>query len=172
MVVDLWQLVITRVRVECLGPVRTVGHYQVFHNGMPTDLTGWTAEPGGPGDNQHMGNDRRIEAGTYPLLTHQGEHYLTIGYGFFKPKPALELGKTGSRKSILFHPASGFLSSLGCINAAGPLFNVWSRMSFIDSRKRVIEIIDDLSHFLGDAFPKENGMPIPHATIILKGEPR
>lgn len=169
----MWKLGIQRLREEQRdGKVRTVGRYQVYHNGCPTiGLHGGTAEPGGPGDNFHQGDDKRLEAGTYPLLTHQGENYLTIGYGDPLPKPALEVGNTGNRIAILFHPAHGFLSSLGCINAAGPLPDVNSDIDPDDSRARVIAVINDLKSFLGAGFPQENGQMIQHACISFYGEP-
>jgi hypothetical protein len=173
-----WQLRITRLREEVRGGVhRTVGTYQVFHdfdNGVRTMvLQGFTAEPGGPGDNQHQGDDRRLEAGTYPLKTHDGVKYVTIGYaaGTDHPRPAIEVGNTGNRVAILFHPARGFLSSIGCINAAGALPNVHADIDWADSRARVVAVIDDMRSFLGSDFPRNNGQLIPNAEIVFDGEP-
>lgn len=168
----MWKLKVVRLREEQRdGKVRTVGKYQVYHDDVATALSGFTAEPGGPGDNEHQGDDKRLEARTYPLLTHQGEKYLTIGYGDPLPKPAIEVGNTGNRIAILFHPAHGFLSSLGCINAAGALVDVNADIDPADSRARVIAIINDLKLFLGARFPQENGHVIPNAEISFYGEP-
>jgi cell division protein FtsW (lipid II flippase) len=42
---------------------------------------------------------------------------------------------------------------------------------FVDSRTRVIAIIDDMKTFLGASFPKKNGRPIPNAFLVIDGEP-
>jgi len=41
-------------------------------------------------------------------------------------------------------------------------------INFVDSRKRVIAIIDDMKAFLGASFPGSNGVKIPNATIVIK----
>jgi hypothetical protein len=58
-----WELLITRVREEVRnGKRRTVGKYQVFHDGKAVRaLAGMCAETRGPGDNSKAGNNRRIE---------------------------------------------------------------------------------------------------------------
>jgi len=169
----IWQLRITRLREDVRNGVhRTVGTYQVFHDGVPAVgfwLCGYTAEPGGPGDNEHQGDDRCLETGTYPLRTHPGVKYVTIGYaaGLLRPRPGLEVGNTGNRVAILLHPAHGFLSSIGCINASHPLLNVNADIEFDDSRARVVAVINDLHTFLGKDFPKVNGQLIPNAEIVF-----
>jgi len=45
-------------------------------------------------------------------------------------------------------------------------------MDFVDSRTRVIAIIEDMKSFLGDSFPKKNGRPIPSAFLVVDGEPQ
>jgi hypothetical protein len=84
-----WELLVTREREETRngrGFSRAVARYQVFHNGHAMgQLKGQLVERGGPGDNSGEGDrhDRRIEAKSYPLSTHDGasnEKYKTIGY--------------------------------------------------------------------------------------------
>jgi hypothetical protein len=173
-----WELLITRVREDSRnGRRRTVGQYQVFHNGSPvSSLSGVCAETRGPGDNSKAGNNRRIEAGRYPLRTQDGKKYVTIGYKQSTsiteiPRPGLDVGNTNKRVGILVHPGRGFLSSIGCINPAKSLVRADSDIDFIDSRTRVIAIIDDMKTFLGGSFPKRNGRPIPNAFLVVDGEP-
>src|SRR5262249_39124599 len=54
-----WELMITRVREDKRNRKRrTVGRYQVFHNGSPIPgLAGMCAETRGPGDNSKAGNN-------------------------------------------------------------------------------------------------------------------
>jgi hypothetical protein len=144
-----WELLITRQREDDRnGRRRTVGKYQVFHDGQPVRaLAGVCAETRGPGDNSKAGNNRRVEAGSYALLT--------------------QAGKVG----ILIHPGRGFLSSVGCINPAAALANAKADIDFVDSRTRVVAIIDDMKAFVGAPFPKKNGQLIPNTTLVIDGEP-
>jgi hypothetical protein len=173
-----WELLITRIRVDSRGDrKRTVGNYQAFHNGTPAQgLFGMCAETRGPGDNSHAGNNRRIAAGRYPLLTQDGAKYVTIGYTANTnpnaiPRPGLDVGNTNKRVGILIHPGRGFLSSIGCINPAKALPKALTDIDFADSRARVIALIEDLKKFDGNAFPKENGHSIPDAFFVVDGEP-
>lgn len=173
-----WELLITRLREEVRdGRRRTVGKYQVFHDGkLVQNLAGMCAETRGPGDNSKAGNNRRIEIGRYPLLTQDGRKYVTIGYRDSTsitviPRPALDVGKTNTRIGILIHPGRGFLSSVGCINPAKSLSQARTDIDFVDSRERVIAIIDDIKAFVGDSFPKRNGRLIPNAALVIDGEP-
>ena len=168
-----WELVITRLRQDVRdGRVRTVGHYQVYHDKVAVAwLKGYTAEPGGPGDNNHIGNDRRIEAGTYQLGTHDGTRYRTIDYGIVQPRPAIEILNTGVRRAILFHPGERFLSSIGCINPSGNIGTSDMDIVYGDSRSRVIWTINDMASYIGRDFPHSNGKVIPNATICINGEP-
>jgi hypothetical protein len=173
-----WELLIERRREDQRGKRRrTVGKYQVYHAGKPVDgLSGACAETRGPGDNSKGGNNRRIEAGTYPLRTQAGTKYVTIGYTGNKnsaaiPRPGLELGKTNKRSEILLHPGRGFLSSIGCINPAKALAESQANIDFLDSRTRTIAIIDDLRAFLGGSFPQKNGQAIATAFVVIEGEP-
>src|SRR3954471_1328198 len=98
-----WEIHIVRQRVqERRGRFRTIGTYQIFHNGMARpNLSGTSVETKGPGENSVRGNGRRVEAATYPLATQAGDHYVTIGYHVSNdpdetPKPGLELRHTGN----------------------------------------------------------------------------
>lgn len=151
----------------------------MFHDGVPQngkDLRGMVAETRGPGANQPAENNRRVEVGRYPLATQAGGKYVTIGYAQSashgaKPKPGIELLKTGKRSEILIHPGKKFLSSIGCINPCTRLPNAQEMIDFTRSRERVIAIIEDLEGFLGARFPKANGKSIPDAYVVIDGEP-
>lgn len=154
------------------GKMRTIGRYRVFHDGVEQRLFGAIAEARRPGDNDHTGNNRCIEPGRYPLLTQDGEKYVTIGYKTSSspallPKPGLLIGKTKKRVGILIHPGVGFLSSIGCFNPTRPLKTATDLMDFAESRDRVIAIIEDLMGYLGKRFPKQNGKPIPDASVVV-----
>ncbi|WP_029005943.1 hypothetical protein [Azorhizobium doebereinerae] len=173
-----WELRIERRRVQRRGGrLRTVGLYQVFHAGVAQPgLAGMSAEPHGPGDNRVMGNGRRLEAGAYPLATQAGRDYVTFGHCAGEdpgrtPKPALAVDGTGNRTEILIHPGHGFLASTGCINLAAPLARGTRDIAFLDSRARVVAVIEDLRVFAGAGFPPENGRPIAGAWLVIAGEP-
>lgn len=173
-----WELLIKRIREDSRnGRLRTVGTYQVFHDGTPAaGFSGTTAETRGPGDNSHAGNNRCVEPGRYPLRTQDGHKYCTIGFttntnSAALRRPALELTLTGHRSEILFHPGRGFLSSIGCINPCKGLSGPNADLDFIDSRTRVIAVIDDVKAFLGTSFPANNDRPIPSAFIVIDAAP-
>src|SRR5580700_2122311 len=145
-----WELLITRIRQDSRSNRRrTVGNHQVFHDGTAVQgLAGMCAETKRPGDNFKAGNNRRIESGRYPLLTQDGEKYVTIGYTASTnpsaiPRPGLDVGNTNKRVGILIHPGRGFLSSVGCINPAKVLPEANADIDFADSRTRVIALIED-----------------------------
>jgi hypothetical protein len=80
--------------------------------------------------------------------------------------------ETGKRTAILIHPAhhaSGFVSSVGCLNPAFGLTNADATIHLDDSRSRVIGLIDAMKRKLGTKFPKSG--PIPGAVIVIEGEP-
>jgi hypothetical protein len=173
-----WEILIQREREERHNKRRrTVGHYQVHRDGvLVAGLSGACAEARGPGDNAEEDNGRRVEPGRYPLFTQAGGKYVTIGYKIATlpsvlPKPGIELKETGERREILIHPGYGFLSAVGCINLTTALPLAESRMDFVDSRDRVIAVIDDLRAFLGANFPTKNGRAIPNAWAVIEGEP-
>ena len=167
-----WEILITRLYQQYRrGRKRTVGTYQIFHDGKRTNLWGMTAESPGPGDNSKPGNHRCVEAKTYPLNTHAGEHYVTYGYTDGGPsdfpKPAVELSNTGRRKAILIHPGHDFLASIGCINLTSAL-PYDEDIAWEDSRERVIDMIEDMKKYLGHKFPDKNGKLIPGASVVIE----
>lgn len=173
-----WEIhIIRKLQQERRERIRTVGNYQIFHDGVPQKgLSGTSVEAKGRGDNQVRGNGRRIQAGTYPLATQAGGHYVTFGYIVSDdpdqtPKPGLELQDTGNRTEILIHPGHGFLASIGCINLCAPLASGSADIPFIDSRDRVIAAINDLRDYCGSSFPHYNGHPIANASVVVEGEP-
>jgi hypothetical protein len=173
-----WEFFIARAREDERDDARrTVGTYQVFHDGEPVDgLSGMCAESPGPGDNAHAGNRRCIEKGRYPLFTQDGQHFKTIDYSPIAdpgvdPQPGLLLGDTGHRVAILIHPGFGFLYSVGCINPAESLPDADADIDFFDSRPRAIALIDDLRDFTGEAFPGQNGKRIPNAWVVIDEAP-
>lgn len=176
-----WELLIVRKeeqRRASDGKIRTVGAYQVYHEGTPVPgklMKGMVAESAGPGDNGKAGNRKRVAAGVYPLATQDGSKYDTIGYAESLspravPKPGLELLKTGKRSEILIHPGQNFLASVGCINLCASLPDAGEMIDYAGSRDRVIAIIDDLREYV-EAFPARNGKPIPEAFVVIDGEP-
>ena len=177
-----WELHIVRKGTQKRasdGKVRTVGRYQIYHDGVKAKgkcASGAVAETQGPGDNKTAGNNRRIEADTYPLWTQAGSKYVTHNYSKslnprVYPKPGLELKGTGKRQEILIHPGQGFLASVGCINPCGVLVDANDYFDYVPSRERVIAIIDDLRVYCGSKFPKLNGQAIPNAFVVIDGEP-
>lgn len=173
-----WEIRISRTATQRRasdGKVRTVGTYQVFHDGAPVaGLSGMTAESRGAGSNTVKG--RRIAPGTYKLATQNGGKYATIGYtSNANPaalrRPSVELLGTAPRSEILIHPGIGFLASIGCINLCKSLPGPGEPISFGGSRQRVIAIIDDMRSFLGASFPAVDGKPIPNAFAVIANEP-
>jgi len=169
-----WVIRITRQSVQKRasdGKPRTVGVYQVFHDGKPVQgLSGMTAESKGPSSNDTKGV--RIKAGRYPLATQDGGKYATIGYSpsanqAAVRKPGVEVLKTGTRSEILIHPGIGFLASIGCINLCTRLPNAVEPISYGGSRNRVIAIIEDMKAWLGPLFPAKDGRPIPNAFLEI-----
>lgn len=181
--VQSWELRVKRSRTERRGTkVRTIGSYQVCHNGEPVEgLSGFVCESRGPGDNKTASNGKRIEAGkSYPLYTHgsKGTRYSTLTYSKdgdpTKQKPGIGVRGTGKRSAILIHPGHPptlFLSSVGCLNPTRRLAGADSDMNFDDSRARTIALIDDLKTYLGNRFPGASGKRIPDATLVITGEP-
>jgi hypothetical protein len=177
-----WELHIVREGVQRRasdGRRRTVGRYQVYHDGVvqtATDLQGMTAESKGPGANKPADNGKRIEPGQYPLSTHAPGRYATFGYSSSQdpdaqPKPCLGLKDTGDRYDILVHPGHEFLASVGCINLCKSLPNAQEQIDYAPSRRRVISVITDLRNYLGRDFPNVNGKPIRRASVVIDGEP-
>jgi hypothetical protein len=83
----------------------------------------------------------------------------------------LELQDTGDRREILVHPGHGFLSSVGCINPCTSLPNSAELINYAGSRRRVIDLIENMKALIGKKFPKTNGKAIPGAYVVIDGEP-
>jgi hypothetical protein len=179
-----WELLIRRQLTQTnasTGAVRTVGTYQVYHDGAAVEaLSGTTAESPGPSENEWPATSmdpRRVRSGRYPLATQAGTHYVTFGYEATDdvsawPKPGIELLFTGARREILIHPGRNeFLSSIGCINLCTRLPDAGEPISYPGSRGRVIALIEDMKQFLGDSFPELNGKRIPDAAVVIEGDP-
>jgi hypothetical protein len=169
-----WELRVRRSGEQARGgQVRTVGTYQVYHNGTPVDgLAGGTAEPRGPGDNRAADSGLCIEPGSYPLSTQDGEAYSTIGFVVRTDpqtirKPALALLGTGVRTDILIHPGHGYLASLGCLNPTSEGMLEKDDIDFVDSLHRTIELIENLREFCGCSFPSVNGCAIARASLVI-----
>jgi hypothetical protein len=179
-----WELQVQRLGVQKSGSkTRSYGTYQAFLNGQPiAGLSGNVCESPGPGENDTpatSANPLRIEAGRYPLMTQFGERYRTINYTAVvnppgkTPMPGVLLGNTGNRTAILIHPGHPptlFLSSIGCLNLTKPL-QATQNMDFLESRSRVIALIDSLQSFAPTAFQDSDSQLIPDAAIIIEGEP-
>jgi hypothetical protein len=179
---DGWEFHIVRKSVQTRpdgARKRTVGTYRIFHDGIEQAgklLRGMIAECKGPGANRPAGNGKRVEAGRYPVATHLGARYRTIG---FDPdsapgghrRPSLLLLNTGERAGILIHPGRNFLSSIGCFNPCTSLPDGAEMMDFEGSLARTIAIIADLRSFLGSRFPAAAPKRVPGAAFVIDGEP-
>ena len=173
-----WEMLIVRTgtqRRPSDGKLRTIGTYQVYHDGKAVaGLAGTTAESRGPGSNAAGG--RRIPQGRYPLATQAGGRNSTLHYTQ-NPNPAalrrpgIALLGTAGRAEILIQPGLGFLASAGCINLCTSLPHALEPIAFAGSRRRVIALINDMKAFLGPRFPVRDGQPIPDAAAVIAGEP-
>jgi hypothetical protein len=181
-----WELLVTRLGIQSSAQCpRTYGTYQAFLNGQKiAELSGDVCECPGPGENDTPGsqeNRKRIKAGPYPLWTVFRPHFHTIGYwpsvdpaGQY-PMPGILLAEeaTKVRTGIIIHPGHPptlYISSVGCLNLTKPL-QATEKMDFVDSRSRVIAVIDSLQNFAPAAFQQGQERPIPNAAIIIDGEP-
>ena len=171
-----WTFKVQRLREEKRegeGFKRTVGTYQVYHQGVAVaGLSGMTVERQGPGDNTLVGKreHRCIAAATYPLNSHATDNYRTVGYksSGAHPRPAIEVGDTDKRDGILIHPADGYGSTIGCINLAGALEDEDADIEFSDSFRRVVDVINDLKRFLGGVIPAGDGEPLANCSLIVQ----
>jgi len=183
-----WEIRIERRSVQKHGDEeRTVGTYQVYHDGQKATgtikvdgfdvpLSGTTAESRGPSQNDKRadeGHPTRIVARSYPMQTSGGPAYLTHGYRqdetMVAPMPGLELKDTGRRTDILIHPGKEeFRSSVGCINLCTHLNTPGEIINYRGSRRRVIALIEDLKAVLG-ALPGAD-QPIPNASVVIGEE--
>jgi peptidoglycan LD-endopeptidase LytH len=159
------------------GKTRTVGTYQVFHDGekatgtirigdKDVPLFGITAEAAGPSQNDRTAEEgfpTRIVARTYPMQTSGGPTYVTHDYRpdetIAQGMPGLELKDTGRRTDILIHPGKNqFRSTVGCVNLCTHLDTPEEIISYPGSRRRVIALIEDMKRFFG-------GLPGPDRPI-------
>jgi hypothetical protein len=87
--------------------------------------------------------------------------------------PGLLLMETGNRTAILIHPGHPpklYLSSIGCFNPTKPLGKD-DDMEFLESRTRVLALIDSLRAFNPASFQRSRPTPIPDAAVVIDGEP-
>jgi len=180
-----WEILVTRRMVQTRGAAtRTVGTYQVHHDGRPAPdilvggvavpLSGTTAEPRGPGQNKRPAtrhSPSRILPGRYPMRTSGGPLYVTNGYRadlqIRQAMPGLELGGTGRRTDILIHPGKNeFISSIGCINPCTRLPDAAEDIDYAGSRRRVIALIEDMRRFFG-GIPGTGDRPIANAWTVI-----
>jgi hypothetical protein len=175
-----WELHVKRLGLQTHARVtRTYASYQVHRDGVAdARLFGHLCECTGPGDNLHS-RATRIKEGRYPLSTHFGRKYKTIGFSMdthapaVQPMPGLLLMSTGNRTAILIHPGHPpklYLSSIGCLNPTKPLGKD-DNMEFFESRARVLALIDSLRAFSPDTFRNSRPTPIPDAAVVIDGEP-
>jgi hypothetical protein len=175
-----WELLVKRLGTQTHARVtRTYASYQVHRDGVAdAALFGHLCECKGPGDNVHS-RATRIKEGRYPLSTHFGRKYKTIGFSTdthrpaVQPMPGLLLLSTGNRTAILIHPGHPpklYLSSIGCLNPSKPLGKD-DDMDFFESRTRVLALIDSLRAFSPAAFQHNRPTPIPDAAVVIDGEP-
>jgi|SRR5215472_5822422 len=177
-----WEFHVERLGIHKSGArTRTYGTYQAFLDGQPiAALSGNVCESPGPGENDTPATPdkpRRIVQGRYPLSTQFGDHYATIGFTTEHPDqhpmPGLLLNNTGHRSAILIHPGHPptlYLSSIGCLNLTKPL-QPDDVMDFLESRSRVIAVINSLANFAAGAFAHRTPTPIANAAIVIDGEP-
>ena len=171
-----WTFFVQRLREEYRSGksfVRTVGTYQVFHDGVAVaGLGGMTVERQGPGDDSATGTaeHRCIVARTYPLRSHDTVDYATVGFETDgeHPRPAIGVGDTDFRTGILIHPAEGYGSTIGCINLSGTLHDATSDFTLADSTARVIAVIQDLQQASGGHLPSDG--PIGNCRLIVADE--
>lgn len=176
-----WELHINRLGLQTHGRVtRTYSTYQAHRDGVAiADVFGHICECKGPGDNVHR-TAKRIEAGRYPLSTQFGKKYRSMGFSMdthtpaVQPMPGLLLKETGQRTAILIHPGHPptlYLSSIGCLNPTKPLGRN-DDMEFLESRARVIALIDSLRAFSPELFRDGRPTQIPGAFVVIDGEPK
>ncbi|HRK23850.1 MAG TPA: hypothetical protein PLQ11_02745 [Beijerinckiaceae bacterium] len=169
--------------VGVVARTRTVGTYAVYIDGVQQPgLRGTMAEQKGPSDNSSDGAkyDRRIAPGRYPLWTQNGTKYKTFGYldtpaaqkqFKYKPRPGIELKETGKRAEILIHPASGFLSSEGCMHPSNALADGNADIDHAaESRPRVLALIKAMKDYCGNSFPKTNGKRLPNCWCVVEDD--
>ena len=178
-----WELHIKRIGLQSRAgqPTRTYGAYQLFIDGNPVgEMSGHICERTGPGDNTRRGvrEHRRVREGRYPLSTQFGERYRSVGFTDDEehPMPGFLLLGTGSRTAILVHPGHPptlYISSIGCLNPTRSR-KTNQDMQFVESRARVIAMIDSLKAHDPAAFARNkigHSTAIANAFAVISGEP-
>jgi hypothetical protein len=178
-----WELLVQRIGLQNKPgePTRTYSSYQVFIDGIPVGrLDGHMCERTGPGDNSRHGvqNHLRVREGRYPLSTQFGDRYRSANFsaGPEHPMPGFLLLDTGERTAILVHPGHPprlYISAIGCLNRTRPRTHDQD-IDFLDSRGRVIEMIDSLKTHDPSAFAHRmigRNTPIAGALAVISGEP-
>jgi hypothetical protein len=179
----VWELRVKRLGLQrrTANKVRTYGAYEVFIDGAAVpNLSGHVCECTGPGDNTAHGKTEhlRIREGRYALSTQFGTLYRSVGFTNDEthPLPGFLLLGTQVRTAILVHPGHPpklFLSSIGCFNPTKPL-TADQDMDFMESRGRVIALIDSLKLHDPAAFAADNigdDTAIQNAFMVVDGEP-
>jgi len=176
-----WEMLVKRLGLQhgSRHQVRTYGTYQVYIDGVETDLSGHICECTGPGNNTRMGKTEhlRIREGRYAVSTQYGLRYRSVGYTRDETHPpAFLLLGTGVRTAILVHPGHPpklYLSSIGCFNPTKPL-RAGEKMVFTESRARVVAMLNSLKQHDPAAFARnkigDNTM-IEDAFVVVDGEP-
>ena len=175
-----WEIRIKRLGIQVSGDnTRTYATYQVLIDDKPVAaLSGNLCERIGPSSTK-PNSGKRIKSGKYPLSTQFGTNYKSIDFsdvtkpGGVKPMPGVLLMKTAPRSAILIHPShppTPYISSVGCLNPTQPRTSK-QNIDFIDSRSRIIALIDSLKAFAPDAFKKKQNTAIPGAFVTIEGDP-
>ena len=164
------------------GKRRTVGEYQIFHDGVKQEgagLSGTVAETRGSAPTNLLATIAASRKDATPCSLRTARNMSRSATRirrstFAKPKPGLELKETGQRakRSPLSTPAKVFSRASADINPCTSLPDAAEMIDFVPSRKRVIAIINDLKAYVGDTFPTTNGKRIPNAFVVIDGEPQ
>jgi hypothetical protein len=176
---DHYYLCIERIRTEerrGINYPRTVGIYQAYFKGEKIpEISGMVCERQGPGDNTTIGQAKhaRLKAGPYPLFTHAGASQKYSTHNFTQStaigalrRPCLRVENTGVREGVLIHPAQGFLWSEGCLNLSGPLSKATDNIDYVESRRRVLALIDSMAKNIPD-FPSADNEDT-HAILLIR----
>ncbi|WP_249446140.1 hypothetical protein, partial [Acinetobacter baumannii] len=67
---------------------------------------------------------------------------------------------------VLIHPAQGFLWSEGCLNWSGPLSKATDNIDDVESRRRVLALIDSMAKNIPD-FPSADNEDT-HAILLIR----
>ncbi len=112
------------------------------------------------------------------VSTQFGSKYRSVGFtsDASHPMPGFLLLDTQLRTAILVHPGHPpnlFISAIGCLNPTNPLTKQQD-MVFLESRSRVIAMLDSLKEHDPAAFAANNvgkNTRIANAFVVIDGEP-